>query len=177
MLLKNWYKALASVVSYTSGATSCVNVLGNKKPFLAYSTNNLAFGQKAGTNYSVSMREILNTYSKYYGGVYLGTGTKEVTIEDYALSGEMITNFIYNASVSSKEIDEGIEFTGLYTITNTGNESFTIGEIALVGFNNTGSDSEYKTMLERTVLDEPVTIPAGGIGQVTYTIRFNYPSA
>ena len=30
--------------------------------------------------------------------------------------------------------------------------------------------------VERTVLETPVTIPAGGVGQVTYTIRMNYPT-
>lgn len=29
--------------------------------------------------------------------------------------------------------------------------------------------------INRTVFDTPVTIAAGGVGQVTYTIRMNYP--
>ena len=34
----------------------------------------------------------------------------------------------------------------------------------------------YPYLIERTVLESPITIPAnGGVGQVTYKIRMDYP--
>lgn len=59
------------------------------------------------------------------------------------------------------------------TITNNNETDITIGEVGIVY--QTGSS--YSVLFERTVLESPITIPAGGVGQVTYTIRMNYPTA
>ena len=73
--------------------------------------------------------------------------------------------------------ESGLTITALYTITNTGSSAFTIGELGLIAATYTNVSTNSKCLVERTVLDTPVTIPAGGIGQVEYTITFNYPTA
>ena len=70
----------------------------------------------------------------------------------------------------------------MFTLTNTGSEDFTISELGLVTYayitNTNGYCYENNFLLERTVLENPITIPAnGGVGQVTYTIRMDYPVA
>lgn len=72
--------------------------------------------------------------------------------------------------------DNGITMPWIYTITNSSATDITIAEVGLWGYINYAASSMENALLERTVLDEPVTIPAGGIGMVTYSIRYNYPT-
>lgn len=110
----------------------------------------------------------------YYGGVFFGDGDTPPTPDDYALSGNVITTATATAVVTKTVDANGVTITGTYTITNTGTENITIAEVGLFeGFSNSMCDY----MMERTVLDSPITIPAGGVGQVTYTIRMDYPTA
>lgn len=121
-------------------------------------------------------------------GVVLGTGTTEPTIDDYTLSGDAITTISSNYTVENS-IDEdemGATRTAMYTITNTGDDSITIGEIGIFVERRWQSKTTTGTsprpyhhgfvMIERSLLETPITIPAGGVGQITYTIRMNYPT-
>lgn len=111
------------------------------------------------------------------GGAIIGTGTTPATIDDYKLAGDMITTFTYSKTVTITHDDEKTTITALYTITNTGNAAFTIGEIGLMAGSYASTNTSYRCLVERTVLDSPVTIEAGGVGQVTYTIEINMPVA
>ena len=116
-------------------------------------------------------------------GIAFGTGTTPPTFNDYKLSGELITNLSVSNTVSKNQDGNGtIEFTTVSLITNNNATDVTIGEVAYVHMNQSCYPTSTSIitgyyMCERTVLDTPVTIPAGGIGQVTYTIRMNYPTA
>ena len=105
-------------------------------------------------------------------GVYFGSGNTPPSSDDFTFSGEILHNAEATASVTKETTENGIKLIGKYNITNTGAEAFTIAEIGLV--NGFGTK---RALFDRTVLDEPVTIPAGGVGQVVYTITFNYPAA
>lgn len=120
-------------------------------------------------------------------GTVLGTGTTPPTPDDYTLSGAAITTIVNSYSIKN-EIDEdnmGMTKTATYTITNSGDTDITIGEIGIFverrwqSQTTTGlSPQAYHhgfVMIERSVLEAPVTIPAGGIGQVTYSIRLDFP--
>lgn len=104
----------------------------------------------------------------------LGTGTVPPALSDHDLSGSYVRNFsatTYFSSVLSED-DTYCEATSIMTVTNAGSEDVTIGEIGAV------YRTAYKTvMYDRTLLDVPLTIPAGGIGKITYTIRMVYPTS
>lgn len=59
---------------------------------------------------------------------------------------------------------------------NTSSADVTIREIGYYACYD-GNTKNSRVLLDRTLLDTPVTIPAGSIGQVVYTITFNYPTA
>lgn len=136
---------------------------------------NIAVGTKIGANRAE------NDGSTY--GVLFGTGNTVATSDDYKLSGDVITGLSSaNVTYTSEAVydDNGVTLTTVYTISNTTGADLTIGEVGLVANFSTKVGQVYAAkfytlLYERTALDSPVTIPADGVGQVTYTICMNYP--
>lgn len=115
-------------------------------------------------------------------GVVFGSGNVAPTLDDITLSGDLITGLSSSYKYTEAFLDNCVELTILYTLTNNNDESITIGEIALIDMIQNQPQQYYDTyyypyLIERSVLETPITIPAGGVGQVTYTIRMNYPTA
>lgn len=119
-----------------------------------------------------------------YFGVCFGDGTTEPTAEDVCLSGVQhtsisSTNTIVTFNYSTEDNGDFI-LTAVYTITNTLENDMTIAEVGLAApgsYFSGGYNYHVPILVERSLLEVPVTIPAGGVGQVTYTIRMNYPIA
>lgn len=179
MLLRNYYIALAaatmgknSEMAYAPKDTS-----GDISYYIDYPTSSIQIGQTNSRNYYTPNMNVVKTQygGTGYGGVIFGTGTTPPSIDDYKLSGEVVSTITCTAAVTKTADDAGVTYQGLYTITNTGNNDVTIGEVAIICAIR--STYGWDMLLERTVLDEPLTIPAGGIGQVTYTVRQNLPLA
>lgn len=114
-------------------------------------------------------------------GVLFGSGNEPATIDDVKLSGESVLNCTCSYSEDNSYENDGsngtVRYT--YTITNNNDTEVTIGEIGIftewyaeTAYN---SFSNFFVMQERTALETPITIPAGGVGQVTYTIKMEYP--
>ena len=108
-------------------------------------------------------------------GTCFGSGSTPATVDDYRLeqridSGISVTT---QTRASCTSTETYMEYSATFGVTNTGTEDKTIAEIGLI---ISGHQTNYTTrvLVDRTVLDKPVTIPAGQSKQITYTIRFNY---
>lgn len=158
MILEQFYKLLRGQLNYES--SEFVNTQGTK-----VTENNSYIG------YMLSFR-YLGTVSKSVttSGVVFGMSDEAPTYNDYFLKGDIITTISGSGVVTLSEDENGCEWSVVHTLVNTGENDITIKEVGYIG-----GYSKY-AMLERTVLDSPVTIPPGGVGQVTYTIRMNYPT-
>ena len=109
-------------------------------------------------------------------GVSFGTGTTPATVSDYALEsilGDNKINVSTPSSISFSRYDTYEEYTVTFGVTNKTAEAITISEVGLTSLPLKGTPNYY-ALVDRTVLDTPVTIPAGQSKQITYTIRFNY---
>jgi hypothetical protein len=172
MFTKNWYKVIARPAT---GATDIMfkNTKGNEVASASFS-GNVNLSTEGGYYNNPTM---LNMQTSFSGrsGVVIGTGTTPPTIDDYRLAGDFIQTYTFNTSLTKQADADGVTVTALYTITNTGSKEFTIGEIGLFA-NPIANNASDMCLYDRTVLETPITIPAGGIGQVTYTIRMNYPT-
>lgn len=108
--------------------------------------------------------------------IAFGNGDAAPTLDDHQLSGEHFTT--YNVTMKydySAASDEAISSV-TYTFTNTGDSAFTIREAGV--FINVGTKAQsHRCLVWREVLDSPVTIEAGGVGQVTLTFKVNIPEA
>lgn len=119
----------------------------------------------------------LNFGSAGNSTILFGTGTTPPTRDDYTLSGTKIEGLTQQNMIGSYEmLDDGIKITKILFMNNSGTEDVTIGEIAWI----TGMISTSMTygrddiLLDRTLLEEPITIPVGGTAQINYSIFFKY---
>jgi hypothetical protein len=110
-------------------------------------------------------------------GIRFGTGTTEPSVNDYNLSGTLITG-ISILSTSSKEVtftDNGAVVVTTYDVKNTSGAELTIGEIGLFArMSYNGSSYTSSFLIDRTLLDEPVVIPADGFAQIKYTLSYTF---
>ena len=182
MFTRNWYCGLAAALTPitppdTTRYPNLKNLAGTLPAGVGTQLRDWVKLAQTANEYTYPNMYYVQTSTASGGGVILGTGTTTPTLDDYCLSGDMITTFTYSKDVSVTSDESGVTITALYTITNTGSSAFTIGELGLIAAPYNHSSAGYKCLVERTVLDTPVTIPAGGVGQVVYTITFNYPTA
>lgn len=177
MFLKNWYRALATMV--WAGSTFDNHTVTNLEGAEVYLNLNTRYNFLIGSNTTnnIGIPTIYALKNEYTGsGVVLGTGNAEPSTNDYCLSGALVTTYTYTASVTKTMTDDGYKLSAIYTITNAGSAAITIGEIGIFCSNGFMSDTAYPVLYERTALEAPVTIEPGGIGQVTYEIDLNAPS-
>lgn len=172
MFTKQWYTALASNAmrqsleykgrdggTYTTTYSYCGVLVGllNEANSMEYPT----------------MPFLRKEYK--YTGVYLGTGSKAPSIDDYCLAGDLITTYNYSYEISTSYEDGVATISVVYAITNTGSSDFTIAEVGMFAGPMSGATTAQFALVERTVLDAPLTIVAGGVGYLTYTIEINMP--
>ena len=108
--------------------------------------------------------------------VRFGSGTTPATVNDYKLESQIGSDItVANPSaVTTEQTDSYISWTVTFGVSASVEK--TISEIGLISEVYTPSGN-ITTLVDRTVLDTPITIPAGQSKQITYTIRFNYGDA
>lgn len=164
MLLKNYYTLLDAV--HTDTSKPYVDTSGAQK-----TTSGASYAKEA-LRIANSMKTIgtsATAYNTYC--VIFGDGDTPPTLNDYRLSGTII-RLSGNGTVTVNSDENGIVYKSVFSLTNQNSESVTIREVLLMG-----ATQQFAAALDRTVLDTPLTIPAGGYGQLEYTIRMNFPTA
>ena len=115
-------------------------------------------------------------------GISIGTGDTPPTEEDYNLEATITSG----VTMTLTETASGIDAPGMpyiqfkITVTNTGSDPITVKEIGYkrqasvklsLGYSSSGGTGNTVLLLDRTVLDTPVTIAAGDAGIITYKLR------
>ena len=160
MLTKNFYALMRTALGKTS---STVTRIENTTGTASFGNNNW-YG-------------ILCDMNKYEDGGYqyvrFGSGTTPATVNDYKLESQIDSGItVANPSkVTTEQTDSYILWTVTFGV--SASVETTISEIGLISKAYTPS-GVANTLVDRTVLDTPITIPAGQSKQITYTIRFNY---
>lgn len=106
------------------------------------------------------------------GYIVLGNGTTKPTPEDYRLESQITTNLSCD-SVSVSRNTTVKTYTA--TFSNSGTSDITVTEIGYVSKTSYNYNGIYKFdnfLMDRTVLETPITIPAGESRTVTYELSF-----
>ena len=175
MFTKNWYSAVYS--AFTQTKLTHVTMDGTERITSVDRNGVITPALNGDTYYYAPLGKVQKALTSY-GGVIFGTGNTPAQITDVALSGELVTTFTSSYSIATRVDNDEIVLEALYTLTNTGSDPITIGEVGMIAnLTSSSTSAQYKALLERTALESPITIPVGGVGQVIYTIRMNYPMA
>lgn len=164
---KNCIFEFVSDPNYTTGTFKAVN--GTERCFAPYPSG-------------LSMSNL--TLIAASAGIAVGSGSTPATVDDYCLEN-MITSGItatipVTATATYDNTHKQYVVSRDITIANVGSEAITISEIGIhasakyadsVGV--TVSSSSTTVLADRTVLDTPVTIPAGQSGVVRYEFRYD----
>lgn len=173
MLTKNWYNHLGAQMTGATITNGLKDYNGtNRSAVYADSTPYLNYMNVYYIALSASFKTALSNTTF----VVFGDGDTAPTLEDYGPAGEIISDIAVSRAGSYSTDDSGSTGSVLFTITNGGSSAITIREICIYGMLNYGRTNTIACCIDRTVLDTPVTIEAGGVGQVTYTIRMDYPT-
>lgn len=166
MLLRNWYNSLAVSMGRKTMPNGHKNSSG--------SVRDVSYYQNGKTN-AFCPEELTIRMSDFWtssGCIIIGSGTTPPTVDDYKLESQITSGI--TGSIASKFSDEGLLVFTL-TLNNTSSADITIGEVGYAaGVPTSSSSSGAAALLERTVLDEPITIPAGGVGQILYTFGLEF---
>lgn len=182
MLLRNFYKCLAGLFAGDKTGPACYRIddtdntvsptiygtSTSNKTSDAYGIGALSFIQPSSSYTRIaSLNNVMTSNGAFNGGTVFGDGTDEVTFDDLTMSGNIITGITATCTATATHDDDGVTIEASYTITNNNSNDITISEIGRI---------TYLMLIERTLLDTPVTIPGGAIGQVKYRTRFDFPT-
>lgn len=166
MFTRVYYKCLAN--AFTRCTSTPMNVKNQHGTDVSVSGSYIYQGVtdfNSATNNTIKDKKTSN----FGAGVAFGNGDTAPTVDDFQLAGEHFTTHVHTVA---KTFDpDGCVSSVTYTLTNTGTDAFTIKEVGVF------VALYYTCLMYREVLDTPVTIPAGGIGQVTLTFRVNIPES
>ena len=152
------YSNKADITLANGGGSAPVNT-GNTPILAAFGSINQLGGSAT-----------LNTAS--CTGLYFGSTAHPASVNEIDFPDK--NDLVYFSGSGTAPVVEFFDdhadiFTAL-TLTNNNGEAVTISEIyyAKWWYNS------YGYLLDHTVLDAPITIPAGGVKSLTYTIRINF---
>lgn len=182
MLLNNFRRVLVNTISVSAGLSQTKGMTGEIKTtwgavYKPTSQTYIDFPQiggssskcnicTSGTNYDST--SIPSGAFNFTGcEIYLGTGNVTPTIDDYKLSGELVTG-LTSQEKSTTANNNSITFSAIAT--NNTKSPVTIKEIGLGGY-YTGS-APCVVLLTRDVLTTPVTLNVGDSKTFSITIDF-----
>lgn len=183
MLLNNFRRVLVNTITNnlslneTMGMTGEIKTTGGKvyKPtaqsyIQSPPIGGLAYSCNICTSGSYYNSTIITTGKFTFSGceIYLGTGNDTPTIDDYKLSGELVTG-LNSQEQNTTANNNSITFSA--TATNNTESPVTIKEIGLGGYQ---SSTGFVVLLTRDVLATPVTLNTGD--SKTFSIKIDFRS-
>ena len=120
-------------------------------------------------------KTVCTANSPNVNSVAFGTGNTPPSLSDYWLSGNLITDIaIVGQGITRANTDGGVSFTSKLTVENTGSDTIVINEMAIIALCYKGGNSTGPAMLDRTVLDTPLTLAPGEQGTIDYKINLPF---
>lgn len=182
MLLNNFRRVLVNTISSSLSLSQRMGMTGEIKTtggtvykptsqsYMGYpQINGLSSKCNICTSGTMYDSKSIATMSFNFTGceIYLGTGNVTPTIDDYKLSGELVTG-LTSQEKSTTANNNSITFSAIAT--NNTESPVTIKEIGLGGYLN--DNKPFVVLLTRDVLATPVTLNTGDSKTFSITIDF-----
>lgn len=181
MLLNNFRRVLVNTISGSLGLSQTMGMTGEIKTtggkvYQPSSQSYMGYPQISGLSSNCNIctsgtrydSTSITTSRFVFQGceIYLGTGNVTPTIDDYKLSGELVTG-LTSQGKSTTANNNSITFSAIAT--NNTESPVTIKEIGLGGYYN---NPDCAVLLTRDVLTTPVTLNTGDSKTFSITIDF-----
>ena len=145
-----------------------------------YDVNNSS--RSPNSNYANYWGLLCNATEIYVGdisastyGIRMGSGTRAPALTDINLESPIVKglSIINRPSRDRVVFSDRVEYPVSFVVRNSTSKDITVSEL---GMFTRADNSNAGILLDRTVLDEPVVIPAGERRMITYTFVFNDPN-
>lgn len=181
MLTRNFYEFLLNQICNKGFNLYYLTGVDGAEVTVSSITGNTNYG--ALLDGAMTKLNLGTNFNNQFYGVVIGTGTTAPTLDDIFIENQITTGL----SVANPDrayvsrTDEAISMSATYTLKNTTGADITITEIGLVLNKQTASgtttNAQHTLLVDRTVLSNPVTVPAGETKNLVYTVKFTYPTA
>lgn len=184
MLTQNYYNLIANMVASAGYSTSSSNGSdGYSNPGLIWidtygrpHSEGYCFG--GNFPYDMSASPILDSSDRNYGGIIVGTDGTEAALHDINLGNQITSGISMSLTSSTRGCDvPGTPYVEYkISVTNISSYPVIIREVGfrqLMAIRNGSSihTYQYAVLLDRTVLEEPLTIQAGDTGTIDYKLK------
>ena len=108
-------------------------------------------------------------------GTWFGKGTTPPTPDDYTMEDPYVNGELRvqcSSVVTGTHTEESYSVSIVYNVTNTTSEDLTISEIGVFSLHL--STGQYFCLLDHTILENPVVVPAKRTVAMEYVIKFPY---
>lgn len=117
-----------------------------------------------------------STYGSTIAGTWYGKGTTPATLDDYTLEDPFKDDSVSGVcggyiSLANTEGPDHYRISATHQITNNTTEEITITEVGCFG---AATSAGKVCLLDRTVLETPIVIPAKETVSMEYVIKFPY---
>lgn len=174
MVTKNWYSVMKAYRAQMTLSGAVRDIYGTTRDVSYYSYTDVIPTLTIRPNKGLFLTS--DSSSSSYAWIVVGSGTTPATVDDYKMQSQITSGLSATQEIS---VDEDNNPICKLTLTNASSEDITIGEVGIIGPCVRTNSTSYKqlVLLERTVLDNPITIPAGGFGVIDYCIKIPIPTA
>lgn len=172
MITKNFKMLLATILGSSGNSNSrCYFPITNTSGGTDYLCNTL-------NRFPAQVNTVVQISSPFNQGIYIGSGNTPPTENDYALE----TPITGGLSASTPAVNRGADGDGnpyiafTFTLTNSGATDKIVSEIGYfqyvsASYYNNSLGYQTAMMLDRTVLETPLTVPANGTAAVKYELK------
>ena len=164
MFLRNYYNQLFSLFSEQTIANGLKQLDGTVVNSACPSSSDTANGIIQAIR---GLNGVANDYTARK--LVLGSGNTPASVDDYKLESIITTSL--SGSVS-KSVDDNGNLVIVISVTNTSSAPIIVGEIGIPANCHNESTARDLCLVERTVLDEPITLGAGESCFISYKVNF-----
>lgn len=175
MLTRNYWQIFSAIMSRSGGNTYSATVKA-----VDGSTITETMFSSAAKPYTILGAIAAPKANSLYGGgttgTWYGKGTTPATIDDFALEDPITDGSLSIAcgetsALARAEGPDHYRISAAHQVTNNTDEEITVSEIGCFGALTNGGKV---CLLDRTVLETPITIPPKETVSVEYVIKFPY---
>ena len=173
MLTKNFWALFTGFIGKIQGSSKTVAM--KKVDGSNYSETVFSSSSKPYTMLGAIAIPLSDTRYGTFHGTWYGKGRTPATWDDYTLADPITDSSVIGTAGTEALVNnvstDHVEISVPHSVTNQTDNPITIGEIGCFGQAYSGGSA---ILLDRTVLEEPITIPPRGTVRFEYVIKFPY---